>query len=508
MKEEISEDSVRILIIDDDKASQITARINIQNLFATLKGDELVIKDATSIEAGLRQLSEEPFHIVFLDKDLGKTPHGKPISGIDFIEDILALQPFTQILMLTGDQSYREITKAMKAGAADYLLKSNEPGLSEYRDMVIHQSVKRAKEELETILKEKSKTTGLYSNFVANSPSMQRFDHKIEAMAESPRSVLLLGATGLGKGATARRINELRRKFVAQNKRPFVNVNIGILSDELAQSELFGHEANSFTGAGNRPKAGLIDAAQYGDIFLDEIGDASPEMQLKLLKVVEEGFYKRVGGRVEIKSNARFIFATNKNLKALVEAGKFRADLYHRISAFEIEVPTLEERKSDLEEIIKGILRAVIKDLPHKKVAYEDFPDDLIQYLTRDNIPGNIRGIENDILRLVTLSAKDQSGLLNLKEWRMTLGIDFKHQRKAKNLETIDLAILRNFDTNFLTEDFPGIREVQDLLERKILHEAKAKRLSLSETARLMKISKSALHLRAKTQNFSFARST
>jgi DNA-binding NtrC family response regulator len=508
MKEEISEDSVRILIIDDDKGSQIAARQNIEKLFARLKAGELVIKDALSIEAGLRLLSEESFHIVFLDKDLGKTPWGKPISGIDHIKDILAIQPLTQIIMLTGNQSYFDITKAMKMGASDYLLKSNDEGISDYRDMIIHQAVKRAKDEIEAILKDKSKSTGLYSNYVSSAPAMQRFDQKVEAVAETPRSVLFLGPSGLGKGFGARRINQLRKKLLGQPKRPFVNINIGNISDELAQTELFGYEANSFTGAGDRARAGLIDAAQYGDIFLDEIGDASPEMQLKLLKVVEEGFFKRVGGRTEIKSNARFIFATNKDIKALVEAGKFRADLYHRISAFEIEVPPLEERKSDLEEIIKGIIRSVLKDLPHKRIAYEDFPDDLIQYLTRDNIPGNIRGIENDVLRLITLSRKDESGSLNLKDWRTTLGIDFKQQRKPKHAETIDIAVLRNFDSNLLTEDFPGIREVQDLLERKILHEAKAKRLSLTETARLMKISKSALCLRAKTQNFSFARST
>ena len=505
-EEEVSEDSVRILIIDDDKASQVTARHNIQSLFSNLKDGDLVIKDALSIETGLNRLSEESFHIVFLDKDLGKDKFGKLISGIDYIKDILAIQPLTQIIMLTGDQSYLEITKAMKAGAADYLVKSNETGITEYRNYVIHDKVKKAKAELEAILRDKSKSTGLYSNYVANSPAMQRFDQKIEAVAETPRSVLLLGASGLGKGFAARRINQFRKKLRGQPKRPFVNINIGTISDEMAQNELFGYEGKSFTGADNRARAGLIDAAQYGDIFLDEVGDASPDMQLKLLKVVEEGFFKRVGGRVEIKSNARFIFATNKDIKMLVESGKFRADLYHRIAAFEIEVPSLEERKSDLEDIIKGIIRTVLKDLPLKSVAFEDFPDDLVQYLTRDNIPGNIRGIENDVLRIITLSKKDESGRLNLKDWKMTLGIDFKQQKKSKNLDTIDLAILRNLDTNFLNEDFPGIREIQDLLERKILHEAKAKRMSLSETAKLLRISKSALHLRAKSQNFSFAR--
>jgi DNA-binding NtrC family response regulator len=238
---------------------------------------------------------------------------------------------------------------------------------------------------------------------------------------------------------------------------------------------------------------------------LDEIGDASAEMQLKLLKVVEEGFFKRVGGRVEIKSNARFIFATNRDLKALVEAGKFRLDLYYRIAAIDIEVPPLEERKSDLPEIIRGILRNHLKEQPRKKVAYEDFPDDLLQHLTRDKIPGNIRGIDNDILSLVTFSTMDANGVLNLKDWRRTLGIDVKPAKKMK-LDALEMSHLRNLDTNLLTNDFPGMKEFELLLERKILQEAKSKNLTLNEARKILKISKSTLHNRAKGQNLSFAR--
>jgi two-component system nitrogen regulation response regulator GlnG len=500
-----SEEAVKILIIDDDRASQVTARMNIEELFVRLKPSGLVIKTADTIQSGLHQLTQEPVHIVFLDKDLGKDASGKQITGIDYIKDILAIQPFSQVIMLTGDLSYKEITKAMKAGAHDYLLKSNDPEHADYRTMIIHQAVNRAKEALENMIHENQRSAALYGNYACESPVMQRYDQKIEAMSESPRPILLQGASGIGKGATAMRINEKRKLFKKQIKRRLVNINFASLSDEIAQSDLFGHEANSFTGAGNRSKAGLLDAANGGDIFMDEIGDASPALQLKLLKVVEEGFFTRVGGTVPIRTNACFIFATNKDLKSLVEAGKFRYDLYYRISAFEIEVPPLEERKADLPAIIKGIIRKVLKDLPHKNVAYEEFPEDLVQYLTRDNIPGNIRGIENDVNRIITFSKMDPTGVLDLKDWRKCLGHDFKPSRRVK-LDSLELSHLQNLDTNIIKDDFPGLRETLGILERKLFQEAKSKNYTLAQTAEVMKISKAALYQRTKAQDVSFAK--
>ncbi len=334
---------------------------------------------------------------------------------------------------------------------------------------------------------------------------MQFFDQKLKAVAESSWPLLFLGESGLGKGSAARRVNEYRRSLYKNSERPFININIGTLNDELAQSELFGHEPNAFTGASNKTKPGLLDAASGGDIFLDEIGDASPEMQLKLLKVVEERSYTRVGGRRAIATDARFIFATNKDLKDMVDKGLFRADLYMRISAFELQIPKLTDRKEDLPEIIKHMIKRALKDMPNKRIHFEQFPDDLIDYLTRDHIQGNIRGIENDIVRLITYTQPDTTGQLHLKDWKTILGVEPRIIRRRVPLiinDILDLTTFRCVDTNLLTESSVGLRELRELLEKKIVEEAmKKNNHNLRLAALNLKIAPSHLHSKMKQYN-------
>lgn len=495
---------ISILVIDDDHLSRKNARMMCEELIRKIEpdadADALKIVDVPTIEGGIMALADEPFQIVFLDKDLGTKPDGTPINGVDHIKDLLAVQPFAKILVYTADVSYREIARAMRSGAMDYLMKSIDPDFAEYREMVVKTALKTSRDELRKARSECCRKTGLYSNFVCSTPAMQRFEEKMLAMAESSRPVLFLGATGLGKGASARRLNQLRALHLKQKDRPFVEENVGGMQDTLVNSILFGTEPGAFTDAAKKTKPGLLDLANDGDIFLDEIGDTSLEVQKRILKVVEERQYMRVGGKVPIKTNARFIFATNKDLKELVQKGLFREDLYRRISAFEEPVPTLEERKGDIPDIIRGFLRNSLEDHPSKRIAFDDFPVDLVSYLTRDNIPGNIRGIENDVTRLIAYVPVDKSGRANFRDWRKILGID-SHSTGKKNLTTLEMKHLAALESNFLTADFPGLKEAVEFFERKLLSEAALKFNSYSEAAKILKISKAGIYQKMKAAN-------
>lgn len=503
------EAKVNILVIDDDELSRINARMMCEHLIEKIEPAEdksdigVKIVAVATIEEGIAALAEKPFHIIFLDKDLGVKPDNSPINGVDHIKELLAVQPFAKILIYTADISYREIARAMRAGATDYMMKSDDSDFAEYREMVVKMALTLSRDELKKARLENCKRTGLYSNFVCTAPAMQRFDEKMHAMAESSRAVLFLGATGLGKGAAARRLNQLRAKHLKQKERPFIQESIGGMQDSLVQSTLFGTEPGAFTDAAKNTKPGLLDLANDGDIFLDEIGDTSLEIQKKILKVVEERQYMRVGGKVQIRTNARFIFATNKNLNALVEQGLFREDLYRRISAFEETIPSLEERKGDIPDIIRGFIRNCREDFPSKRIAFEDLPVDLVNYLTRDEIPGNIRGIENDITRLVAYIPVDASGRTNFKEWRKIIGIDAQSAGK-KNISVLEMKHLTMFESNFITSDFPGLKKAKEIFEQKVLTEAASKFPSLSQAAKALKLSKAGVHLKMKSANLRF----
>lgn len=497
MSESPTTNTVSILVIDDSKADRSANIIECGRIFKNIPGVELHAEESATLENAFQKASENTFHIILLDKDLGVDSEGKRISGIDNIQTLKTLQPHAQIFMVTADERYEEIVAAMKLGAYDYFLKSADPVKVEYRSVMLERAFERSVEELKATMT-KSNKTGLYSEFISQAPVMKMLDQKIKAIAESSRPVLILGATGLGKGATARRISQFRAKFLKQTSRNFVNINIGAMSDSLAQSELFGQDAYSYTGSGSKMKPGLLDVAKGGDIFLDEVGDASAEMQSKLLKVIEEKQYLRVGGRQPIQTNARFIFATNKNMRELVRSGKFREDLYMRMQAFEIEIPALEERKEDLPKIIEACLRNALTDVKHKQISISDFPEDLLRYLMRDNIPGNIRGIENDITKLVSFIPVDSMGKPVMKEWKNILGGSAPFRKSRSKMSLDDLL---SADTELVGPSFPGYKKAQEIFEKKMIEEILEKTGNMVSAAKQLKIAKSTLSVKMRHLN-------
>lgn len=475
---------VSILIIDDDPIWRSNARIIVSELYAEL-GDDLKIVDVDCIEDGLRALTQQTVHLVLLDKEL-QEKSGTVVDGIEQIPAILALQPLVHILMYTTEDDARAVVRAMQLGATGYLVKKADPGYEMYVKERISLELRRAKAMLDRERVQRGGRESL-TDYVCKSPAMQRLTAQLEALAEVSRPVLFLGATGLGKGAAAKRLSQLRATFLNQSNRPFFNINVAAISNEMAVSELFGHEPNSFTGSGNKTKLGYFELANGGDIFLDEIGDASLELQSKLLKVIEEREFQRVGGSATIRTTARMIFATHRNLSEMVTRGAFREDLFMRIAAFTIEIPKLEDRKDDVPDLIRMFLDRLNKDASYERVRFEDLPADFLEHLKRDNIQGNIRGLENDLQRVLILSPRDTKGRINFTGWRFVLGLSRKYTPQTHSPSgTLSLEQFVNSPTDFLKPGFSNVTTVKRLLEQKLLEEAKTKYPTLSERARVL----------------------
>ena len=484
---------VSVLIVDDQDVARESAYLLCKENFVHLSDEEVNILKCSNITEALQLVSSQQFHVILLDRDLGLDSNGNAIDSINFLQEFQSLQPFAEIIILTSNDQPLEIAKAMSLGASNYLLKANSVESMEYKNSVIRNALANAQLKLRQARSEReTKTNGV--DYVCKSSAMQAHDLKLEALAETNRPVLILGQSGLGKGVSARMLNSYRAKFLSVSSRPFFNINIAGLTDELAQSELFGHEANSFTGSGNKSRAGYFELANGGDLFLDEIGDASLELQKKLLKVVEEREFQRIGGKQTLKTTARIIFATNKDLKTLVEEGKFKPDLYARISTFELEVPTLEERSEDKPEIVAALVSRANKETSARRIDPTAIPSDLMEYLCRPNIPGNIRGIENDIQRLLLYSRKTPSGLVDLKPWKQVLGVqNHLSKQKQSNAELATLEALKMGNTDFIQEGFPGLKEMKQLVERACYLEATKKITNPTERARVLGLDRSAL---------------
>jgi DNA-binding NtrC family response regulator len=288
--------AVSVLIVDDEKACRFANRILTEEAFAKSKieSSELNIKEASSVDEALYLLSVERFNIVLLDRDLGQDHEGKSVDGIEHIPEIRNVQPTAQILVITGHDDTKLAVRAMQLGAAGYLVKSDSDSARAYREEQLLLALQRSKAEIEerrSILASVKPLT----DYVCKSPAMQSLEIKLQSLAQYPVAALFLGDSGLGKTSAAKRLCELRAKYLKQVDRPFLNINISGLQDSLADSILFGHEKGAFTGA-DRMRQGYFELANGGDLFLDEIGDASMELQKRLLKVIDEREFERVGG--------------------------------------------------------------------------------------------------------------------------------------------------------------------------------------------------------------------
>ncbi len=361
-------------------------------------GKEYRIETAHNRESCLAKFAEERPEFLFIDISfLTRTEQAEEIDYKEVLSPFWNAFPTANIIVMSSQEEIRKAVNAVKAGANDYLtypINSEEVGLVTYST---HESV-RMKSELEYLRDHFWKSEALQVVHTLN-PLVKKVLDRIKSVAPTKTTVLLTGETGTGKGVLAKLIHLHSTRCNNQ----FISVHCGAIPDTLIESELFGHEKGAFTGAVKR-KLGKFEIAQGGTIFLDEIGTITPSAQIKLLQVLQENIFQRVGGEIDIKSNVRVIAASNEDLQALINGGKFRKDLYYRLNVFPINVPTLKERIEDTPFLVQSFLEELNK-FYSKKI--NSVHPQVMEAFGRYDWPGNIRELENIVERAYIIEQSD-----------------------------------------------------------------------------------------------------
>ncbi|HEY3403410.1 MAG TPA: sigma-54 dependent transcriptional regulator [Ohtaekwangia sp.] len=363
-----------ILIIEDDLTFS-----RILEGFLTKKGFSIVTEHKG--KDGLKTFSGKSFDLVLLDYRL------PDLSGMEILEQLKASNAAVPVIIMTSFNDIRTAVKAIKTGAFEYITKPVNP---DELLMVVQQALKKEKTPATKPDKEAPA-------FVKGKSEASEQLHKyIQLVAPTDMSVIIEGESGTGKENVARTIHQQSNRA----KAPFVAVDCGALSKDLAASELFGHVKGAFTGAMN-DKTGQFEAADGGTLFLDEVGNLSYEVQIKLLRAIQERIIQPVGSNKEIKVDVRIITATNDDLTESVKKGSFREDLYHRLNEFKMSVPPLRERKTDFEEFLNFFRTAANKELDRQVTG---FSSEVMNILQTYDWPGNLRELKNVVKRAVLLT--------------------------------------------------------------------------------------------------------
>lgn len=370
----------RILIVDDEPRVRTSLKMVLEPTYEVLQ--------AADAQEGLDLFRRESPHLVLLDVIL------PGMDGLAVLEKLQAEDRSVPVIMLTGTKAVKTAVDAMKLGAADYISKPFE--IDELR-IIIAKALENQELEREVrYLRAQVVHRYGFHNLIGKSSAMQEIYSKIEQVADSRTTVMITGESGTGKELVARALhyNSARRD------RPFVALNCAALPETLIESELFGHEKGSFTDATAR-RVGQFELAHTGTLFLDEIGDLSPTTQAKLLRVLQEREFTRIGGVQPIKVDVRIVAATNKSLDELVRRGTFREDLYYRINVISLYLPPLRERGEDVALLAKHFLS---KRNEEDKRPSQDFSKEALELICRYPWPGNVRELQNVIEQAVLWS--------------------------------------------------------------------------------------------------------
>jgi two-component system response regulator PilR (NtrC family) len=377
----VGTDTAHILIVDDELSMR-------EFLEVLLSREGYRITCAENGGKALDRIAQDQFDLLLLDIRLGD------MSGIEVLKAAKTQNPQTIVIMISAYASAETAVEAMNEGAYDYVPKPFD------KDELI-QTVARAL-ELKTLEHEKEvmddelKKNLLFGRIVGNSPGMAQIYDMVRQVARTRTNIMITGESGTGKELIARSIHEQSDR----RDQPFVVINCGGIPESLMESELFGHKKGAFTGA-TQDKSGLFEVADKGTIFLDEIGELSLPIQVKLLRGVQERVFKPVGGNKDIVVDIRIVSATNKKLEDEVIAGRFREDLFYRLNVIEIRVPPLRERKGDLRALAQHFLDKYADEMGKSVTKISSYAIDM---LNRYDFPGNVRELENLIERSVALS--------------------------------------------------------------------------------------------------------
>ena len=372
----------RVLVVDDERSMR-----EMLNIVLKREGYEVVL--AESGKAAVAALDRAPFDLLISDI---KMPD---MSGVDVLRAAKRIDPDILGIMITAFASTESAIEAMRLGACDYLSKPFDIDLLK---MKVREKVENRHLKQENVLLKRSLgASHQFSNIIGRSETMLAVFKMIETVARTNSTILLTGESGTGKGLVAQAVhyNSLRRD------KPMVSLNCGAMPEALLESEMFGHMRGAFTGADTNKK-GLLEVAEKGTIFLDEIGEMSQVMQVKLLRVLQERRFRRVGGLEELQADIRVIAATNQDLTKAVAEGRFREDLFYRINVIPIALPPLRERREDIPLLAEHFL-AKYSGLMEKAVTAISTP--AMDLLGKHDWPGNIRELENVIERAVALES-------------------------------------------------------------------------------------------------------
>ncbi|MBU2541246.1 MAG: sigma-54 dependent transcriptional regulator [Candidatus Omnitrophica bacterium] len=380
----VDSNGTHILVVDDEP-------LVMRSLSEVLTLSGYTVSTASNSEDALELLKKYTMDVVITDIKMPK------MDGVHLLKNVKIISPDTPVILMTGFGSIENAVEAMKNGAYDYITKpivDSEVKIIIERIMqqrrLIDENIK-LKEELSLTHKER------FHDIVGKSLKMQKIYTLVEAIATTRATVLIHGESGTGKHLIAHAIHKYNEK---ERNKPFVEVSCGALSETLLESELFGHVKGAYTGA-IKDRIGRFELADGGSIFLDEIDAFSPALQVKLLRVLQEGELEKVGDTNTIKVDVRVIAATNHNLEELIAQGKFRQDLYYRLNIISIEVPPLRDRREDIEILADEFIKKHSKHLGKK---IDGFSRAALAVLSNCPWPGNVRELENVIERAVILS--------------------------------------------------------------------------------------------------------
>jgi two-component system response regulator HydG len=368
-----------ILIAEDEE-------ITLKHLVSTLKGEGYSVTGVKDGVDAFKAYEAQNYDVVIADI---KMPG---MSGLELLAKVKERHPETEVIIITGFGSIGSAIEAMKRGAYDYITKPFELDelIIKVRKVRDQKRLRKENIALKTFLGIDKKVS-----IIAKSENMRKILNIIGGIKDSDCNILLTGESGVGKSLLAKIIHSLSRR----KDMPFLSINCATLTEELLASELFGHEKGAFTGA-IKTKQGLVEIADTGTLFLDEISEMTPNLQAKLLKVIEDGEFYRVGGTKRIKVDVRFVAATNQKVKSIIAEGRFREDLYYRLNVMEFFIPPLRERREDIEPLSKFLLE---KHLPKTSKKITGFTKEAMRILMDYSFPGNVRELENIIERAIIL---------------------------------------------------------------------------------------------------------
>ncbi|MBE9502678.1 MAG: sigma-54-dependent Fis family transcriptional regulator [Proteobacteria bacterium] len=374
----------RILIVDDE--------LSIREFLEILLVEEgYQVTTARSGAEALEKINDKDFHMVISDIQMPK------LNGIEVLKRVKEISPSTEVIMITAYASAESAVEALKCGAYDYMTKPFK--VDEIKLILQKAFEKIALQNENLLLKKELKESFNFGDIVGASDKMMDIYNLIKKVAPTMSNILITGESGTGKELVAKAIHSNSRR----SEHPFITVNCGAMAENLLESELYGHKKGAFTGAISN-KRGLFELARGGSIFLDEIGDTPLALQVKLLRVIQEKEFRRVGDTENLKTDVRIIAASNRGLEEEARQGSFREDLYYRLNVIQIKLPPLRKRKEDLPSLVDHFIRKYNRELGRKILRISS---EAMTVLQGYDFPGNIRELENIIEHAVALEVTD-----------------------------------------------------------------------------------------------------